>query len=206
MSLTAFTRFPENPRIHFRFKQTQPSTTGNVMFNLFNSREKPVSPPSSSSPATSADADRVRKETEEALMEFYNYISKDIGCVTDDLAPIFENYEAERKKWKEMKMTTIYKQYNNKHILPLIIYFDCRMTAEEKAAIDAMTPAQVVRYAQQEDASRLSKFWDEDNNMPEQLLKGTYAEMARYWMKIRPEAWNKRVNRHVTQHKSNMKK
>ena len=113
--------------------------------------------------------------------------------------------------------------YNNKHILPLIIYFDCRMTEEEKSAIDAMTPGQVVRFAQQEDASRLSKFWDGASDMPEQLLKekakyclrltvteiakkGTYAEMARYWMKTRPESWDERVMRHVTQHKSNMKK
>ena len=99
------------PRIFTNQSFDQANTsrsTAIAMFNLFNSNGKnPVSPPSSSSPAASADADRVRKETEEALMEFYNYISKDIGCVTNDLAPIFENYEAERKKWVRMRMRTI---------------------------------------------------------------------------------------------------
>ena len=165
-------------------------------------------------PATKQDhVTSIRTSTEEETrtkverhLESY---CKQIGVLPKDVQHLLKNYQADKKEWTKLKMRTIYEKLNDKEGLPLVIFIDCRMTDEEMSAIDRMSLAELQEYCQYESPIKLTQFCREAPNqtltraylaerakyslrltVDEIKERETLVNMARYWCKIRPEAWS----------------
>ena len=156
----------------------------------------------------------VHDHVDECLTKF----CKEMGMMPKDVRHRLVGYHAERKRWKRMNMNTIYKFHNDPDKLSLMIHLDTRMTKEEEDMIDAMTMDELVTFCNYENHKKLSQFFKEHAEMTseelaarakhelrlspeeiktvglseEEINKGgqaTYANMTRYWCKVRPEAF-----------------
>lgn len=156
----------------------------------------------------------VRDNVDKCLTRF----CKEMGMMPKDVRHRLQGYDAERKRWEKMDMTTIYKKYNDPEKLSFIVHLDTRMTEEEEDMIDALTMDELVAFCDSENPERLSKFFVDKENMTrvelaarakhdlrlsaeeirtrglsaEEISKGghaSYANMARYWCKVRPEVF-----------------
>ena len=150
--------------------------------------------------------DRTNREVREKVDKCLNAYCKDMGLMPKDVRHRLVDYEAERKVWTEMKMRTIYEKINDPDKLSLVIYLDTRMTEEEEKMIDEMSFHELMAFCQSENPDKLTQFYLDKEQMTKPELaarakydlrlsiaeikaRGTYANMARYWCKVRPEAF-----------------
>lgn len=149
--------------------------------------------------------DRTNREVRENVDKCLNAYCKDIGLMPKDVRHRLVDYQAEKKVWENMKMRTIYNNLNDPDKLALVIYLDTRMTEEEEKMIDDMSFHELMAFCQSETPDKLTQFYLDKEQMTKTELaarakydlrlsiaeikaRGTYANMARYWCKVRPEA------------------
>lgn len=160
---------------------------------------------------TQKTVDEIRERTYEDVRDrvdkCLDAFCKDLGLLPKDVRHRLLDYEAEKKVWTKMDMKTIYRLHNDVDKLALMVYLDTRMTDEEQQMVDAMSYDELVDFCLAENANKLSKFFREKEQMSRAELaarvkfelrlsaaeikdRGSYANMARYWCKVRPEAFN----------------
>ena len=150
---------------------------------------------------------KTREEVEKQLMDY----CRKIGLLEKDVQHILKNYRGGgKKRWKNMKMSTIYKDLNDKNTLPFVVFLDTRMTEEEMEEIDKMSFGDLQVYCQYENPTRLTQFFHEAKGesltraelaerakydlrltYEEIRAKETLIDMSRYWCKVRPEVWSR---------------
>ena len=176
--------------------------------SLPTQQPQPVEPSVSQERGIEAEIrDRTYQDVRDNVDKCLTKFCKDIGMMPKDVRHRLLNYDAQRKVWQKMAMKTIYKVYNDPDKLSLIIYLDTRMTEEEERMIDAMSLRELVDFCNSESPKRLSGFFKDKRTMTQEELaarakfelrlsaeeikaRGTYANMARYWCKVRPEVFS----------------
>jgi hypothetical protein len=90
---------------------------------------------------------------------------KEMGMMPKDVRHRLEGYDAERKRWKQMNMKTIYRFHNDPDKLSLMIHLDTRMTKEEEEMIAAMSMDELMTFCNYENHKKLSQFFKEHAEM-----------------------------------------